>query len=59
MLALHINCTTAALATPQEVVSIRKLVELKVLDFSDHTRTSISILTSAADKIIFGGTYVG
>ena len=29
------------------------MVELKMLDFSDRTRTGISILTSAADKVRF------
>ena len=49
MLALRLDCSTAALTTPQTVISIWKLVELKMLDFSDCTRTGISILTSAAD----------
>ena len=49
MLALHLDCSTAALTTPQKVLPIWKLVELKMLDFSDRTRTGISILTSAAD----------
>ena len=49
MLALRLDCSTAALATPQKVLPIGKLVELKMLDFSDHTRTGISIVTSAAD----------
>ena len=49
MLALRLDCSTAALITPQTVLSIWKLVGLKVLDFSDRTRTGISILTSAAD----------
>ena len=50
MLALRLDCSTAAITTPQKVLPIWKLVELKMLDFSDHTRTGISILTSAADK---------
>ena len=50
MLALRLDCSTAALTTPQTVLSIWKLVELKMLDFSDRTRTGISILTSAADN---------
>ena len=33
----------------QKVLPICKLVELKMLDFSDRTRTGISILTSAPD----------
>ena len=49
MLALRQDCSTAALTTPQKVLSIYRLVELKMLDFSDRTRTGISILTSAAD----------
>ena len=48
-LALCLYCSTAALTTPQKVFAIWRLVELKMLDFSDHTRTGISILTSAAD----------
>ena len=47
---LCLDCSTAALTTPQKVLPIRKLVELKMLDFSDCTRTGISILTSAADR---------
>ena len=53
MLALRLDCSTAALTTPQKVLPIWKLVELKVLDFGDRTRTGISILTSAADTIMF------
>ena len=49
MLALRLDCSTAALITPQKVLSIRRLVELKMLDFSDCLRNGISILTSAAD----------
>ena len=50
MLALRLeDCSTAALTTHQKVLPIGKLVELKMLDFSDRTRTGISILTSAAD----------
>ena len=49
MLALRLDCFTAALTTPQKVLPIWKLVELKMLDISDRTRTGISILTSAAD----------
>ena len=50
LLALCLNCSTAALTTPQKVLPIWKLVELKMLDFCDCTRTSISILISAADN---------
>ena len=49
MLALRLDCSTAALTISQKVLSIRRLVELKMLDFSDRTRTGISILTLAAD----------
>ena len=48
MLALRLDCSTAALTTTQKVLPIWKLVELKMLDFSDRTRTGITILTSAA-----------
>ena len=41
------DCSTAALTTPQKILSISRLVELKMLDFSDRSRTGISILTSA------------
>ena len=51
MLALRLDCSTAALTTHQKVLPIWKLVELKVLDVSDRTRTGISILTSAADYL--------
>ena len=34
----------AAITTPQNVLSIWKLVELKMLDSSDHMRAGISIL---------------
>ena len=49
MLAVRLYCTTAGLITPQKVLPIWKLVELKMLDFSDRMRTGISSLTSAAD----------
>ena len=52
MLALRLDCSTAALTTPQKVLPFWKLVELKMLDFSGRTRTGISILTSAADYYI-------
>ena len=39
MLALNLDCSTAPLATPQKVLSIWELVDLKMLDFSDHTGT--------------------
>ena len=37
MLALRLDCSTAALTTPQKLLSISRLVELKMLDFSDCT----------------------
>ena len=49
-LGLRLDCSTAVLTTPQKVLSIWRLVELKMLDFSDRTRTDISILTSAFDQ---------
>ena len=50
MLALRLDCSsTAALTTHQKVLPIWKLIELKMLDFSDCSRTGISILTSATD----------
>ena len=49
MLAICLDCSTAAFTTPQKVLSIRRLVELMMLDFSDCTRTGISILKSAPD----------
>ena len=51
MMALRLDCSTAALTTPQKVLPIWRLVELKMLDFRDHTRTGISILTSVADSL--------
>ena len=50
MLALRLGFSTAARTTHQKDLSIWKLVELKMLDFSDRTRTGLSTLTSAADK---------
>ena len=49
-LCVLITLHTATLTPPQKVLTIGKLVELKTLDFSDHTRTGISILISAADQ---------
>ena len=43
MLALHLDCSTTALTTPQKVLPIWNPVELKVLDFSDGIRTGITI----------------
>ena len=45
----QISRATAALTIAQKVLPIWKLVELKMLDFIDCTRTGISILTSAAN----------
>ena len=50
ILALRLDCSTAA-PTTQKVLSTWRLVELKMLDFRDHTRTGISILTSAAVQL--------
>ena len=47
MLALSLDYSTAALATSQKVSFIWKLVELKMLDFSNLTIPDISILTQA------------
>ena len=47
LLALRPNCSTAALAIPQMVLSNSKLVEPKMLDYSDTTKTGIFILTLA------------
>ena len=40
-----------ALPTPQKVISNWKLVMPKMLDFSDCTKTDISILTQVADSL--------
>ena len=50
MLALHLDCATAALTTHQRFYPGEKLVDFKTLDFND--RTAIPILTSAVDKYI-------
>ena len=52
MLALHFGCFTAKLTNLLKVLSNWKLVELKMLNFSDHARTGISILTSATTDIV-------
>ena len=54
-MTLRLDCFTAALPTPQNVLSNWKLVELKMFDLSDHTIAGISILTSAVD---YKGPYV-
>ena len=53
MLALRLNCSTAALIAPKKVLSNGTLVELKMLDLSDRTRTGVSILTSAGENLTF------
>ena len=50
MLAVLLACSTAALTTTQKVLSIRKLVKPNIFDLSDHARTGVTVLTSAADK---------
>ena len=52
MLASNLDCSTAALPSPQKVSCNYKLVELKMLNFRDRLKTGISILTSAADKML-------
>ena len=47
MFALRLDCSIAALTTPQKVLPIWLLVELKMLDFSDPTSNGISILPTA------------
>ena len=42
-------CPTAALATPQKILSNEKPVEFKMLGFSYRTRTYFSILISVTD----------
>ena len=51
-----LDCSTAALTTSQKVLPVWKLVELKMLDFSNLMRTGISILTLAADMELEGIT---
>ena len=48
-MALHLDGSTAGVATLWKVLSSRKLVEVKLADFSDRTSAGISIMTSAAD----------
>ena len=50
-MALRLDCSTAALTTPQKVLPIWKLVEHKMLDFSDRTGTGILILLSSATTL--------
>ena len=47
MLTFGLDCSAAALAIPQKVLSIWKWVELKMFDFGDSSKTGISILTWA------------
>ena len=49
MLAFRLECSTTVIPTSKKVLSNWKLVELYMLDFSGRTRTSISILKSAAE----------
>ena len=49
LVGLTSTAVTAALATPLKVSSNSKLVELEMPEFRDCRRTSISILTAAAD----------
>ena len=42
------DCSNAALTTSQKVLSNWELVKLTMLDFSDRTRTGISVKKSAA-----------
>ena len=49
MVALLLDCSTAALPTPEMVSSNWKPFELKMLDFSDRARTGTSILASVVD----------
>ena len=48
ILALYLNSSSAALTIFQKVLSNWKLLTLKVVDFSDCTRTGFTLLTSAA-----------
>ena len=41
LLASCLDCSTVALSTPQRVLPIWELVELKMLDFSDSTRAGM------------------
>ena len=54
MLALRLNYFATALIIHEKVSSNCKLVELKILDFSDRTKTGISILTLATDNLVQG-----
>ena len=42
MLTTHLDCSSAALATPQKFLSNWKLVQLRMLDFRDRRRVGIS-----------------
>ena len=52
VLVLRFDCSKAELTNRQRDLSIWKLVELKMLDFSDCKRTGISILTWTTDKLV-------
>ena len=47
--ALHLVCYTAAFTTSKKVLFNIKLVKIKMLDLSDHSRAGISILKTAVD----------
>ena len=49
MLALRLDCSTGALTAPQKVSPMWRLVELKMLDFSDRTRSGVSFLLKRKD----------
>ena len=49
-MAFHLDCSAAAIPTPQKVSFNWKLVELTIRDFSNQTGTGISSLTLAADN---------
>ena len=41
MFPWHLNCSITALAALQKVLSISKLIELRMLDFSDHANEDL------------------
>ena len=58
MLALRLDCSTAARTTPQKVVSNWKLVEVKMLDFSDYNGSGMtSVLLNLELHIAMAGAY--
>ena len=52
MLALHLDCSAAALITVSKALSNLEMVKLKMLQFTDCMRTDISPLTSSADLLL-------